>query len=118
VKAGNLLNKIPCWEVIDGTMVNQNGICEVGVRLSMRPSLTQTATQLEALERGLQSILRELVPQGQRLRLMVQCRPGGKQLLEGYRGRISKHPALELLGTSRAAMYEELERRDTSIQLP
>ena len=110
MKAGNLLNEIPCWEVIDGTMVNQNGICEVGVRLSMRPSLTLTAMQLEALERGLQSILRELVPQGQRLRLMVQCRPGGKQLLEGYRSRISRHPALELLGTSRAAMYEELYR--------
>ena len=77
MRFGNLLNEIPCWEVIDGTMLNSHGICEIGVRLRLPPSLTQTPESLEHLERGIQTILREVVPQGERLRLYVQCRPGG-----------------------------------------
>jgi conjugal transfer ATP-binding protein TraC len=110
MRFGNLLNEIPCWEVIDGTMLNANGIAEVGVRLRLPPSLTQSPETLKHLERGIQTILREVVPQGERLRLYVQCRPGGLALLEAYRSAHSNHPALELLGRSRFEMYEALYR--------
>jgi conjugal transfer ATP-binding protein TraC len=110
MRFGNLLNEIPCWEVIDGTMLNANGIAEVGVRLRLPPSLTQSPETLEHLERGIQTILREVVPQGERLRLYVQCRPGGLELLEAYRSGHSRHPALELLGRSRFEMYGGLYR--------
>ena len=46
MRFGNLLNEIPCWEVIDGTMLNANGIAEVGVRLRLPPSLTQSPENL------------------------------------------------------------------------
>ena len=110
MRFGNLLNEIPCWEVIDGTMLNANGIAEVGVRLRLPPSLTQSPENLEHFERGVQTILREVVPQGERLRLYVHCRPGGLELLESYRSGHSNHPALELLGRSRFEMYETLYR--------
>ncbi len=111
MKAGNLLNELPFWEVLDGTVITQNGVAEIGVRLEPRPSLTQSEEDLERLKRGLQSILRELVPQGERLRLMVQCRPGGLETLEAYRTHAVKHPALELLSRSRFEMYERLYRK-------
>ena len=47
MRIGNLLNELPYWEVIDGTMLNANGIAEIGVRLQMKPSLTQKPEQLE-----------------------------------------------------------------------
>ena len=110
MRFGNLLNEIPCWEVIDGTMLNSTGIAEIGVRLRLPPSLTQSPESLEHLERGIQTILREVVPQGERLRLYVHCRPGGLAMLEAYRSQPSSHPALELLGRSRFEMYENLYR--------
>ncbi len=110
MKTGNLLNELPFWEVLDGTVINQNGTAEIGVRLEPRPSLTQSEDDLERLKRGVQSILRELVPQGERLRLMVQCRPGGLETLEAYRTHAVKHPALELLSRSRLELYEHLYR--------
>lgn len=110
MRFGNLLSEIPCWEVVDGTMLNAHGVAEVGVRLRLPPSLTQTPERLESLERGLQTVLREVVPQGQRLRLYVQCRPGGMETLGAYRDRQAAHPALGLLGRSRFELYEKLHR--------
>jgi conjugal transfer ATP-binding protein TraC len=109
MRAGNLLNEIPAWEVLDGVMINQNGIAEVGVRFRPRASLTQNAENLERLEMGLQTILRELVPQGQRLRLLVQCKPGGWEHLEPYRETPVRHPALGLLRQGRMRQAAELE---------
>ncbi len=108
MKSGNLLNELPYWEVLDGAVINANGTAEIGVRLEPRPSLTQSEDDLERLKRGLQSILRELVPQGERLRLLVQCRPGGLATLETYRNQSVKHPALELLTRSRLELFERL----------
>ena len=111
MKFGNLLNEIPCWEVVDGTMLNSSGVAEVGVRLGFKSSLTQSPADLERLEHGLQTILRELVPQGERLRLYVECRPAKPALLDEYRARHSSHPALELLGRSRFELYQQLSRQ-------
>jgi conjugal transfer ATP-binding protein TraC len=111
MRLGSLLNEVPCWEIIDGTMLNAHGIAEIGVRLHFPPSLTRTPEQIGSLERGLQTILREVVPQGQRMRLYAQCRPGGLELLKAYRAKHTQHPALELLGRSRFELYEDLYRR-------
>ena len=111
MRYANLLNEMPCWEVVDGTMLNAHGIAEFGVQLHFKPSLTQTPEQLERLEQGLQTILHEIVPQGERLRLYVHCYPGGRDLLESYRARHTNHPALELLGRSRFELYEQLYRQ-------
>ena len=116
MRIGNLLNELPFWEVIDGTMLNANGIAEVGVRLQMKPSLTQKPEQLETLKRGLQTVLRELVPQGQRLRLLVQCRPASNAKLEAYRALHSHHPALALLGSSRIGMFKELLKQEKLLE--
>ncbi len=110
MRFGRLLDELPLWEVVDGTMLTAHGVAEVGVRLTFPPSLTQTSDQLEALERGVQTVLREIVPQGQRLRLYMQCRPGGLGTLEAYRVQHAQHPALALLGGSRFALFERLYR--------
>ena len=111
MKKGNLLSELPFWEVLDGTVITQNGVAEIGIKLGPVPSLTQSEDDLERLKRGLQSILRELVPQGERLRLMVHCRPGGLNALEAYRSGSVQHPALELLSRSRFELYERLHRQ-------
>jgi conjugal transfer ATP-binding protein TraC len=116
MRIGNLLSEIPCWEVIDGTMLNSSGLAEIGLRLRMRPSLTQTPEQLETLARGLQTLLRELVPQGQRLRLYVHCRPARRAKLEAYQSHHNHHPALELLGHSRVEMFEDLIRAERLLE--
>ena len=35
MRFGNLLNEIPLWEVVDGTVLNAHGVAEVGVRLQI-----------------------------------------------------------------------------------
>ncbi|NJK44383.1 MAG: hypothetical protein HC933_08970 [Pleurocapsa sp. SU_196_0] len=90
-------------------MINQNGLAEIGVRFRPGASLTQTRHQLERLESGLQMVLRELVPEGQRLRLLVQCKPGGWEHLEPYREARVRHPALGLLRQGRMRQASELE---------
>jgi conjugal transfer ATP-binding protein TraC len=110
MRAGNLLNDIPAWEVIDGVMLNQNGLAEIGVRFKPKASLTQTPHEFQRLESGLQTVLREIVPQGQRLRLMVQCKPGGWSQLEQYRETAVRHPALGLLRQGRMRQAVELDR--------
>ena len=108
MKSGNLLLELPLWEVLEGTVINQNGSAEIGVRLTPPASLTQNDEDLERLKRGLQSLLRDLVPQGERLRLTVHCRPGGLGTLQRYREFSTKHPALEALKTSRVELFEQL----------
>ncbi len=110
MRAGNVLNDIPAWEVVDGVMLNQNGIAEIGVRFKPKASLTQTPHKLQRLEAGLQTVLREIVPQGQRLRLLVQCKPGGWSQLEPYREASVRHPALGLLRQGRMRHAVELDR--------
>jgi conjugal transfer ATP-binding protein TraC len=110
VRSGNLLNDIPAWEVIDGVMLNQNGIAEIGVRFKPKATLTQSPHEFHRLESGLQTVLREIVPQGQRLRLMVQCKPGGWSQLEPYREASVRHPALGLLRHGRMRHAVELDR--------
>ena len=47
MRLGNLLNEIPLWEVVDGTVLNAHGVAEVGVRLHLPPSLTQTGAAVD-----------------------------------------------------------------------
>jgi conjugal transfer ATP-binding protein TraC len=119
MKESNLLDELPYREVVAGTMISGDGIAEIGIRLGLKPSLTQHQDELKRLERAIQSVLRELVPEGERLRLMVRCGPSTRTSLEGYRSDSSHPEALhgEALNLVRASRLEMLERliRDEQI---
>ena len=91
MKESNLLDELPYREVVAGTMITGDGIAEIGIRLGLKPSLTQSQDELKRLERAIQSVLRELVPEGEGLRLMVRCGPSTRAALEGYRSEPTAH---------------------------
>ena len=103
---------LPYREVVAGTMITGDGIAEIGIRLGLKPSLTQSQDEFKRLERAIQSVLRELVPEGERLRLMVRCGPSTRAALEGYRSGLSHCEALGLVRASRLEMLERLIREE------
>ncbi|WP_102128481.1 ATP-binding protein [Deinococcus planocerae] len=105
----SLLDALPYWDLRGGTMFLADGRMEVGVEVQFPPALFLTGGGLELVLRQLKGVLRNAVPQGQRLRLTVEVGPVGAAGIAPYRAETtSPVPLARLLGEKRAEFYEGL----------
>lgn len=109
VRTRSLLDMLPYWDLRDGTMFLADGRMEVGAEVQFPPALFLSPGGIEMVLRQLKSVLRNAVPQGQRMRLTVEVGPVGVDGIAPYRAETtSPMPLARLLGEKRAEFYEEL----------
>ena len=71
----SLVDTLPYWEIRDGVVVLQNGVLEVGLEINLPSTLLSPASTLEALHTTIVGLLRNLIPQKERLRLSIEAAP-------------------------------------------
>jgi conjugal transfer ATP-binding protein TraC len=101
---GSLVSELPYWTVLDGIVVLRDGTYEVGVGFEL-PATTLWPTQVvNHLARQVRLMLHHAVPEGERLRLVVEAGPEKGEVVERFeRGMEDVHPAARFLAASRAA---------------
>jgi conjugal transfer ATP-binding protein TraC len=104
------LNELmPYWELHDGVMFLADGRMEIGIEVKFPPAMFLTDGGLEFVIRQLKNVLRNGVPQGQRLRMVLEVGPAGRKVVEGYKNETtSASRAGALFGQKRAEYYENL----------
>jgi conjugal transfer ATP-binding protein TraC len=103
------IDALPYWELHDGVMFLTDGRLEIGVEVQFAPAMFLTEGGLEMIFRQLKNVIRNAVPQGQRLRLVIEVGPPGKKAIASYRTEISSDDSVaRLLGEKRAEHYEDL----------
>lgn len=109
VRKRSLIDALPYWDIQDGVMFLADGRMEVGVELQFPPALFLTDGGLEMVFRQLKGVIRNAVPQGQRLRLIMDVGPVGPPGVAPYRTQTTSTGELSrLLGEKRAEFYEQL----------
>jgi conjugal transfer ATP-binding protein TraC len=100
---------LPYWELHDGVMFLIDGRMEIGVEVQFAPAMFLTEGGLEMIFRQLKNVIRNAVPQGQRMRLVIEVGPPGKKAIASYRGETTASDDIaRLLGDKRAEHYEHL----------
>ncbi|WP_036218101.1 TraC family protein [Calidithermus chliarophilus] len=120
-KSANLLNRprerslteeFPYWEIHEGVMFLEDGRCEVGVELLLKPTLLLPQSELEGLLFMVRSVLRNGVPQGARARLIVEASPAPEAEVEAYREAFNPtHPVARAIGEERYRHWRGLWER-------
>ena len=104
----SLVDTLPYWEIRDGVVVLQSGVLEVGLEISLPNTLLSPASRPETLHATIVGLLRNLIPQKERLRLAIEATPLRGRLLEHYQaGLVSNHPAAELLSQEKTRFFEQ-----------
>ena len=103
----SLVDTLPYWEIRDGVVVLQNGVLEVGLEINLPSTLLSPASTLEALHATIVGLIRNLIPQKERLRLSIEAAPLRGEVLERYHsGLTSDHPAAGLLSEEKTRFLE------------
>jgi len=111
-REGSLTEEFPYWEIHDGAMFLEDGRCEVGVELLLRPTLLLSQNELEGLLYMVRSVLRNGVPQGARARLVVEAAPAPQETVEAYgRAFDPSHPTARFLQNERYRFWSDLWAR-------
>jgi conjugal transfer ATP-binding protein TraC len=112
----SLVETLPYWELHDGVMFMTDGRIEIGVEVKFPPAMFMTDGSLELLFRQLKNVIRNAVPQGQRLRAVIEVAPPGVKAIEPYRQEITtEHDLAALLGEKRAEYYENLTMQPNEV---
>jgi conjugal transfer ATP-binding protein TraC len=105
----SLADALPYWELHDGVMFLVDGRIEIGVEVKFTPAMFMSQGGFEMIFRQLKNVIRNAVPQGQRLRLIVEVGPSGKKAILPYRQETTtENDAAHLLGDKRAEHFETL----------
>lgn len=104
----SLVEALPYWDIRDGVMFLVDGRMEVGVEVQFTPALFLTSGGIEMMFRQLKGVVRNAVPQGQRLRFILEVGPPGERAVEAYRAETTAEDAAAFIGERRAAFYERL----------
>ena len=100
---------LPYWELHDGVMFLIDGRMEIGVEVQFAPAMFLTEGGLEMIFRQLKNVIRNAVPQGQRMRLVIEVGPPGKKAIASYRAETTASDDIaRLLGDKRADHFENL----------
>jgi conjugal transfer ATP-binding protein TraC len=103
----SMADSLPYWELHDGVMFLVDGRIEIGVEVKFTPAAFLSQGGLEMIFRQLKNVIRNAVPQGQRLRLVVEVGPAGKKAILPYREETTtENAAAHLIGEKRAEQYE------------
>lgn len=108
----SLTEEFPYWEIHEGVMFLEDGRCEVGVELLLKPTLLLPQSELEGLLYMARSVLRNGVPQGTRARLFVEAAPAPLETVQAYREAFDPtHPTARAIGEERYRHWRGLWER-------
>ncbi|ADH62438.1 type IV secretory pathway VirB4 component, ATPase TraC [Allomeiothermus silvanus DSM 9946] len=111
-REGSLTEEFPYWEIHEGVMFLEDGRCEVGVELLLKPTLLLPQSELEGLLYMVRSVLRNGVPQGTRARLFVEAAPAPEETVQAYREAFDPtHPTARAIGEERYRHWRGLWER-------
>jgi conjugal transfer ATP-binding protein TraC len=98
----SLVAELPYWEVHDGVVVLRDGTYEVGVEFELPSNALAPVEAVNHLARQVRVLLRHAVPEGERLRLLVEAGPQRSSLADAY-GAMGRdgHPGAVFLREAR-----------------
>ena len=112
LRQASLTEELPVWELRDGVVWLSDGRLEVPVLVTPPPTAMRSTAQLEAMLHPLRSLLRSVLPEGERLRLVVEAAPMGEGRLVAYRELTqAANEAVAYLAEDRAHLLEQSRRR-------
>ena len=109
--------QLPYHDLQDGVVFLNNGQLEVGIEIRAINTLLLSGAELESLSNTLTSLLRNAVPQGERMRLLVEATPMRPSILERYeRGLTSEHPSAHLLTVNKVSNLERARKEASLVE--
>lgn len=107
----SLNENLPYWEIRDGVVALSNGQLEVGLEVRIPATTLYGDAGIEALHITLISMLRNGVPQRERLRLMIEATPLRKSILDTYGNYLtSEHPSAQILTEEKLRFLDGMRR--------
>ncbi len=76
----SLTAELPYWVVRDGLVLLADGTYEVGVEASLPPTALWSSEAVNVFNTQIRALLRHAVPDGERLRVMVEAGPAPKRI--------------------------------------
>ncbi len=113
----SFVDALPYWEIEDGAVVLEDGVLEVGLEVQLPSTLLSATSTVESLHGSIVGLLRNVVPQKERLRLLVEAAPMRAGVLERYRNALtSTHPAAAFLSEEKTRFFEQARRNGKLIE--
>ena len=114
---GNLVEELSYWRLASDCVLLKNGKAEFGFEITI-PSLTMNdVSQVNALHHQLTMLLRNAVPEGERLRLMVEVGAMRPDRLETYaRLKASQNPAADYFDREKRSFLEAKRIRHSLVE--
>lgn len=113
----SLTEALPYWEIKNGVVYLHSGQAEVGVEITLPSTTLRHEGELLRLHGALQNLLRHGVPEGERLRLLVEVGPLRRRLLEFYsQNRSNDHPVARLFSATKEGYFEEARLRGELVE--
>ncbi len=105
IDEGSLTRALPYWTVRDGVVVLADGTYEFGVLADLPATEAWDSPRLTALVGQLQLLLNHAVPEGERLRVVVETHADAGDLLRAYGKQCaSPHPVVRALHRARTSI--------------
>jgi hypothetical protein len=108
----NLRLQLRQWDLYKNSLVSDERVMEMGLRLRLVSTTFQGSRQVANLHWVIQNCLRFVVPERERLRLYVRSTPADPQRVADYEGLLkSSHPTARLRTENVAAFFRDKIRR-------
>lgn len=102
VDEGSFTRALPYWGIQDGVVILADGSYEFGVVGDLPATEAWDSSRLAALAGQLQLLLNHAVPEGERLRVVLEAHADNADLLRAYGGQCSSpHPVVRALHRAR-----------------
>ncbi len=107
----SLTDELPYWVIRDGLVLLADGAYEVGVEAQLPPSTLWSREAINGLNTQIRSLLRHAVPEGERLRVMIEVGPDDGSLIAQHTSHAaSAHPTVRALTDSRVRHLRQAQQ--------
>ena len=98
----SLTEKLPYWSIQDGVVILNDGVYEVGIEFDLPSSDLWDALEFGRLSDQMAAVLQRVVPEGERMRVLVEIAPASPQTIRRYADQCtSQHPLVRTLHGAR-----------------
>ena len=109
--------QLPYHDLLDGVVFLNSGQVEVGIEIRSINTLLLSGAELESLGATLTGMLRNAVPQGERMRLLVEATPMRQAILDRYeKGLTTDHPSAHLLTVNKVNSLEKVRKEGNLVE--
>ena len=117
-RVADLAKVLPYWEIKNGIVFLTTGQCEVGLELRLPATTFASEDDLLSFHSALLTVLRFAVPEGERMRLLVEVAPLRQRLLEAYQDELnSEHPVAKAFREDKLTFFEEVRRQGELVDI-